>query len=698
MAQPSEIPTYAQVIAQGVAKLRLPVWVGEGTAGRSLWVLVGLIAVDPTMLDNLGLELTRTKTEQGFRGRPFFKDNPVAYMLSRHLVEDEAALVALVLEQGWEALRDCGLFRRGFLDFIDGQLEIARQVIEKNELQTKKVISKSVLDRFLEVRRLLQAEEFSGTTEEERVASAERDVEKRIAGVAENQGRKRKTKVFRSRTLRVRHRRQRQAWDILYGLAREQKAKANRATARAKRILTDEEDEAPRQTSKRQEHIVSLFCYGRALRGQARDYPLAVGVPRDIGHAELCQVINQILKPTCDEDVLIATMVFGVCNYQQLKDAKVHATLELAIIRTKSSAVQRAPKVRLYRKTSTVFARPLPLRLGRDFIALKRCRKRFIAAWERVEGRLREISPHVTLAKFTRALVTHGESWLGLVWIVAEVGLRTTREKFPAQRSYVTVGPAILRKMEKFLRIYEPNFRFPDWWDYPPVGSKLCPETKHLVRLFRRWTRLLRTLRLRSTANVLKHWNQLAAGLHLLFVLFCGLRNHPMPGPPVELIEQTDWDLIEQKLHAVGFFIPRQLRQLMALAQPVFARLREELRSRGVTLEDDRLTAWAYCFLACDKANRWRCLEPDNRSVVKAWVGCRGLRVFGDLDRKALRHWSNTVLRENGFSELEVRLFHNHADSMLHGLRRHRLEPVVARNLLQKMADCLAESLLLKVP
>ncbi len=85
--------------------------------------------------------------------------------------------------------------------------------------------------------------------------------------------------------------------------------------------------------------------------------------------------------------------------------------------------------------------------------------------------------------------------------------------------------------------------------------------------------------------------------------------------------------------------------------------------------------------------------SPCHYRVVSGLSGSRWLEDAAKLDRKALRHFSNTLLREAGFSEALVRVFHAHYENMLHPFRRHREEALVPRKVVLPMQERVARTI-----
>ncbi len=266
------------------------------------------------------------------------------------------------------------------------------------------------------------------------------------------------------------------------------------------------------------------------MRADAWNYVCAMPPVRMLGRAQVSLILNAVAKMRCDEDVLLCMIFFGFVARQHLPSCELFhddnpPATRRYYVRTKVTLPQKAPEYpELYIKVGDNLERPIPTILHGRFLAIRNAPD-FTRIAERMDQRLREILPLATVSKVTQTLISQGPAWWGLPAGLLEYGWRVNRIKRPAHASYTCLTPQIIYLAREYLtplRSYH-SVTLPTC---AATGSALCPKVEVVKRLFRVWRKYFRVLRVNTPEDTIRHWNIVAAGLHLLCLLVLGLRNH----------------------------------------------------------------------------------------------------------------------------------------------------------------------------
>ena len=644
--------TVNDLIIKGCRQLGYPDWVAKDSSNLAL--LIGLHRLVPSLIPpdfrpqgSLQMLLRHYRIPKRLR-------NPIGCIIAQRPVINPKKVLAAAQKIGLAEVLESS-YRPGFDQLVEAANKKIHDLLRLNS--TTLPMRDSLISRFREIWRTVGVDLATGTDRAWVTAEGLAEVQYSRTG---RKGLKRKSKVINKRSARVGRRSNKTARDELLSInrpTRERKVPGN-----TKRRIIDEED--------MQEQPVTLElltkarrAYGKDLHVQARDYPAGMGTPNQLGHAEILQIMAATKKLEREEDVIIATIIWGLCSYTQIAKARLFKTENGWWLETKVQMSQKAPEksVRhLYRPTSTVLVRPIPEPIAYALVRLRKERKQG-RGFQGVADRLRSIASNATVSRLEDALVTHGEVWFHLPWCIAHVAFRHGKKQ-PAPRSYTHVGSELIGRLDRYYKLFDSTITL-RLGSHVGTGSRLTPRFGVVRSFFAAWKEYLTIPSPETIESSIKMWNVLSTGLHTLVLLTTGCRNHVMA--PLE----NAWEIILQKGEPYAYHLSPQLDRYFDSAAKVFETL--EMRLSELIEFDSR--QYPYSFLS----ETGQLIPPSHSIMLAACSDVPAFRDFAKMDRKWTRHFTNTLLRESGCSELEVRAYHGHSEYMLHPFRRHRLERII---------------------
>jgi hypothetical protein len=412
---------------------------------------------------------------------------------------------------------------------------------------------------------------------------------------------------------------------------------------------------------------------GAMTRGESParvEIPFPTGGNHDLSRAELEQIIADLsVKGVPDGLKIIKLLCFGFLDPHNVRN-NIWDDQRQCLCGRVSVPNNEPTDPQLHRSRDNFLRRPIPASLcdtikkisGTPGEELERqcnetLRKQYATSWP----------------KLRKALTLMGPDLFGYSWILPYIGFSPEYQRPTGPQAYVHINGEILATASPYWRRLENDFQYTPLDDAYATGTNRCPRTEQIQAFFKAWKDLLaKSLAPDCSADEAVNWcNAVAAGAHMLVLLFCGLRPYRMvPLPMAMVLDPGHWRLVCQKkpfawtlpdcvrplledIHGRLVGVRRQFGLEPLGVREVHAYEFHQRQAGGLVVDEIRLGQITEALLHFPELGRFALLAP-------TWHRC----------------FSNTLLRAKGVPEPVVRDFHGHYAGVANPLRLHSLNPV----------------------
>lgn len=280
----------------------------------------------------------------------------------------------------------------------------------------------------------------------------------------------------------------------------------------------------------------------------------------------------------------------------------------------------------------------------------------------RSEQWMSENSRGISLSALCSSLTFNWPLWADMPAIYYGLGLSPLAENRSGWMHYVHYDPAQWEgPVLKLLTSIDPGYRFPES-ALPRTGSALCPNTECLQSLFEAVFMICSAPIPRDADTLISSANVIAAGARLCEALLTFTRNFDdfkpiLLIPRLQLEHRNAICLIREKSFPRTIAYTQTLRKILLRFHQHLANMMTAISRQGFKLESDGSIYW-FVSRVEDKLLR---NAPTHRAVSNS-LGAHPLTErFEFLHRRAMRNFSNTVLREDRvLPENAIQAIHDH--------------------------------------
>lgn len=473
----------------------------------------------------------------------------------------------------------------------------------------------------------------------------------------------------------------------------------------------------------------SRGCSFLWTQGQTNSYPIPITPASVPSLAEVIILLEEIGKLDRDIDALILLCLCGLLRPNQLFNyfPKV-LDASWCVIEVPAPSFHLPPKAgtQLYRPTRRKMHRLVPSKIGECFRVYKDAlyaerrensdqRELLLDEWKVVIAerekrtanlRVKEILPTTSLSQALQALRYHASSWWNVHHVWAESSfLRITELKalrFPAQMAYTWCGPSAISSSTPICEIAVPKISPPPVNVHWGFGARYCPKDEVMQKLTGRLLELLNDEPHKSIEKAAHRWNAIAACTHAIALCLSGMRNYPMATVFPRVLPVSRTLIILQKRRPSVIYVPDLLLSLFQIVHDHWVKLRANWQALGVAenyLTDDFCVYRFYNVHSITNCGMWHTIEISHKAIVTGFLGDPILKSISAIHPNSFRHYTNSMLRDCAhFHEVEIQLFHHHANTLLDSLRQHRLELITQKKTLEAMASYIGNLIGLRIP
>jgi hypothetical protein len=290
--------------------------------------------------------------------------------------------------------------------------------------------------------------------------------------------------------------------------------------------------------------------------------------------------------------------------------------------------------------------------------------------------------PGATMPKIEHALLHRAPDWFGVPWALACAGIQGWRQKRPAPASYTLITPTMIQLARPFAEWVLGTMPWRVAADAPGPGSAWVPTDGVIHAIAAR----IRTI-VEDGTGLDDPWRDclvLAAASHLVLLLLCGARAHPLPHLPATLLSPATSQLLHRQKGMVS------LLSITRGATEFLTPLHRRWRRAAQTLDPGNAPTqalFAYPVPSRDGGYPWHAIEA--KWLAVGMLADPALAPYTPVI-PGLRHWANTVLRECGqYTEAAIREFFGHRLRRFTPWATHCCDPIT--QLRDRMAATLAE-------